>query len=51
MVRFQRHQFSQWRESEPVEDQLHLNDLWRVKMARAVIRHFQGELDRFGVLG
>ena len=33
-----------------MKDQLHLNDLWRVKKARTVIRHFQGELDRFGVL-
>ena len=50
MVRYQQHQFNQWRESEPVEDQLHLSDRWRVRMAGAVIRHFQGEMDRFGLL-
>ena len=51
MVKYQQHQFNQWRESEPVEDQIHLNDQWRVRMAGAVVRHFQGELNRFGPLG
>ena len=51
MVRYQQHQFSQWRESEPVEDQIHLNDQWRIRMAGAVVRHFRGEMDRFGLLG
>ena len=51
LVSYQQHQFNQWRASEPVEDKLHLTDQWRVRMAGAVIRHFRGELDRFGVLG
>ena len=50
MVKYQQHQMNQWRESEPVHDKLHLNDQWRVRMAGAVVKHFQGELNRFGPL-
>ena len=51
LVSYQQHQLNQWRESEPIEDKLHLNDQWRVRMAGAVVRHFRGEVDRFGILG
>ena len=46
----QSHQLSQWRQSEPISDMVHLNDYWRVKMGQAVIKHFRGERDRFGTL-
>ena len=46
----QTHHFSQWRQSEPVLDMVHLNDAMRVRMGQAVVRHFRGELDRFGQL-
>ena len=45
------HQWSQWRQSEPVEDMVHLSDYWRVRMGAAVVRHFEGELERGGTLG
>ena len=44
------HHFSQWRQSEPVADMVHLNDRMRVRMGQAVLRHFSGEIDRFGYL-
>ena len=50
-VPFKTHQWNQWRQSEPVHDMLHLNDFWRVRMGGAVIKHFQGEHERFGKLG
>ena len=46
----QSHHLSQWRQSEPISDMVHLNDYWRVKMGQAVIKHFRGERDRFGTL-
>ena len=46
----QSHQFSQWRQSEPTHDMVHLSDQWRVRMGQAVMRWFKGEFDRFGVL-
>ena len=41
---------SQWRQSEPVHDMVHLSDAMRVRMGQAVIRHFSCEYDRFGAL-
>jgi hypothetical protein len=49
-VRTKRHIQSQWRQSEPVRDRMHLSDTWRVRLGRGVTRHFQGELERHGVL-
>ena len=46
----QSHQFSQWRQSEPTRDMVHLNDRWRVRMGQAVLRHFGGEYQRNGLL-
>ena len=46
----QSHQFSQWRQSEPTHDMVHLSDQWSVRMGQAVMRWFRGEFDRFGVL-
>ena len=40
-----------WRQTEPDRDKLHLSDQWRVRLGIAVTRHFQGEKERFGVLG
>ena len=51
LTSIQAHQFSQWKETEPTRDMVHLNDRWRVRMGQAVIRHFQGEIQRNGVLG
>ena len=50
MVKYQQHQMNQWRDSELVHDKLHLNDQLRVRMVGAVVKHFQGELSRFGPL-
>ena len=50
-VPFKTHQWNQWRQSEPVHDMLHLNDYWRVRMGGAIVKHFQGEHERFGTLG
>ena len=46
----QSHQFSQWRQSEQTRDMVHLNDRWRVRMGQAVLRHFEGEYQRNGLL-
>ena len=51
LTSMQTHQISQWRATEPVHDMVHLNDTWRVRMAKAVVKYFQGERDRFGILG
>lgn len=45
------HQHSQWRQSEHIGDRVHLSDYWRIKMGTSAIHHFQGELERKGVLG
>ena len=50
LTSIQSHQFSQWRQSEPTRDMVHLSDRWRVRMGQAVLRHFQGEYQRNGVL-
>ena len=46
----QTHHLSQWRQSEPLHDMLHLNDAMRVRMGQAVIKHFTSEYERFGPL-
>jgi hypothetical protein len=46
----QSHHLSQWRQSEPISDMVHLSDHMRVRMGQAVIKHFRGEWDRFGTL-
>ena len=46
----QSHQFSQWRQTEPTHDMVHLSDQWRIRMGQAVIRHFTVEFARFGAL-
>ena len=46
----QSHHLSQWRQSEPVHDMVHLSDAMRVRMGQAFIKHFSGEYDRFGAL-
>ena len=45
------HLMDRWRQTDSDRDKLHLNDQWRVRMGIAVTRHFQGEKERFGVLG
>ena len=50
LTSIQTHQLSQWRASEPVHDMIHLNDFWRVRLAKSVIKYFRGERDRFGIL-
>ena len=49
-VKFKIHQLSQWRQTELLEDKIHLSDRWRVRLGTAVVRHFEGELGRYGVL-
>ena len=46
----QTHRWNDWRSTEAVNDKLHLKDSLRAKMGRAVVRFFQGELDRKGPL-
>ena len=48
--RVQSHHLIQWRQSEPISDMVHLNDIWRVRMGQAIIKHFRGERERFGTL-
>ena len=50
LTSIQSHQFSQWRQSKLTRDMVHLNDRWRVRMGQAVLRHFEGEYTRNGVL-
>jgi hypothetical protein len=40
------HRWNEWRSSETRGDKLHLSDKMRVKMARQVIRYFEGEVAR-----
>ena len=49
-VRVQHHLMKQW-EAVPVRDKLYLSDTWKVRLGLAVVRHFEGELKRYGVLG
>ena len=51
ITRVQKHLFKQWRQSEPNNDKVHLSDEWRVRMGIQVTRHFEGEMDRFGIIG
>jgi hypothetical protein len=48
--RVQHHIMSQWRQSDPVQDRLLLSDTLRVRLGLSVTRHFQGEIERFGIL-
>ena len=45
------HQFRKWRQTEPVDRMLHLNDYWRIRLGGAVIKHFKTEISQRGVLG
>ena len=45
------HQLRKWRQSEPIGDMVHLNDYWRTRLGAAVVHHFEGELEKKGVLG
>ena len=44
------HRWNEWRQSEPRHDMLHLNDKMRVKMGRQVVRYFEGEHERHGII-
>ena len=44
------HQFKKWRQSEPVESMLHLNDYWRTRLGASVVKHFQSEISKKGAL-
>ena len=46
-----KHIMEQWDSSQPVKERLYLCDKVKHRMALAVTRHFQGELDRHGKLG
>jgi hypothetical protein len=45
------HQLRKWRQSEPIGDMVHLNDYWRTRLGGSVVHHFEGELEKKGVLG
>ena len=49
--RVKRHIMSQWLQSERRAEKLHLSHTVCIKLGRAVVRHFQGEIERFGILG
>lgn len=49
-VKVHHHLMKQW-EAGPVKDRLYLSDTWKVRLGVAVVRHFEGELKRYGVLG
>ena len=48
--RVKRHIFSQWCEDKPVKDRMYLNEVMKVRLGVAIVRHFQGEKERNGVL-
>ena len=50
-VAYKVHQWNQWRQTEAMDNMIHLSDEWRIRMGGAVVRHFNGELQREGVLG
>ena len=50
MVPYTIHQISQWRQSEPLAEKLHLSDKWRIRLGGAVLNHFEAELNRKGPL-
>ena len=48
--RVKRHIFSQWCQDKPVKDRMYLNEVMKVRLGVAIVRHFQGEKERNGVL-
>ena len=44
------HRWNEWRQSEPRHDMLHMTDKMRVKMGRQVVRFFEGEHKRHGII-
>ena len=49
-MEFKTHRWNEWRVSEPAGDKLHLCDKMRVKMAKYVIKYFESEREKKGVL-
>ena len=47
---FKTHRWNEWRQSEPVDDKLHLADKMRIKMGKSVVKYFEGERERNGPL-
>ena len=45
------HRWNEWRVMDKKEDMLHLNDKMRARMGQAVVKYFDGETKRKGVLG
>ena len=45
------HQLRKWSQSEPIVDMVHLNDYWRTRHGASVVHHFEGEIEKKGVLG
>ena len=50
-IKVKKHIMDHWDGSEPVKERRYMCDLVKHRMARAVTRHFQGELERHGKLG
>ena len=42
------HRKGEWRASEQREERLHLNDKMRIRMAKMVIKYFEGKVEREG---
>ena len=45
-VPFTIHQVSQWNQTEPIIERLHLNGRWRIRLGGAVVHHFQSEISK-----
>ena len=50
-TRVKKHIMDQWDPTKPVKERIYLCDQVTHKVARAVTRHFKGELERYGKLG
>ena len=48
--RVKRHIPSQWCQDKPVKDRMYLNEVTRMRLGVAVVRHFLGEQERNGIL-
>ena len=46
-VKVKRHIMSQWLQSEPRGERMHLSDRFRVMLGVGAVRHFRGEYERF----
>ena len=50
-IKVKRQIMSQWRQSEPRAERMHLSDAFRIRLGVEAVRHFKGKFERFGKLG